>query len=260
MSVTSVLSAPAIDWQIDMPAHHQKLHATAFTHGGACTKKFSQGSDDRTKGVGAIYHQRLKSNGKRWSGVCKALSMFWLAFHANDEDFWGWLMGPDGQVNLEVGGFICDLHGSYSSRADHGDVTPRSLSGLSKLAFMQKQLGKAGIVPRTTAAGGSMSTNAQAFTRNSSIGRGREIANVLAPDYKMGGAMYKQLSFAGDTGAHATVAWIAQDACFFDPNFGEYWFEKVSDFRRWFELFWVYSGYGRKYTNNFTIHCFGKKA
>ncbi|MGF1461666.1 MAG: YopT-type cysteine protease domain-containing protein [Maricaulaceae bacterium] len=258
--MTVLTAAPAIDWQLDMPYIHQKLHAMAITHGGACTKKFRQGSDDVTKGVGSIYHLRLKSDGKKWGGVCKALSMFWMAFHANDEDFWSWLFGKDGKLNVERAAFICDLHGSYSSRPDHGDVQTRQESGLSKLDFMKKQLAKSGIVPRTDGSGGSLSTNMQAFTKSTRTGRGREIAKVLAPPYKMGGAMYKQLSFAGDNGAHATVAWIAQDAMFFDPNYGEYWFEKVSDFARWFELYWRETGYGAKYTKNFTIHCFGKKA
>lgn len=261
MARTSVLPyAQAIDWEIDMPFKHQRIHALALTHGGACTKKFSQGSDEKNKGVGSIYHLRMKSPGVKWSGVCKALCMFWIAFHANDEDFWGWLFGPNGDVDVEVAGFICDLHGSYSSRVDHGDVPTREISGLSKVEFMRKQLAKAGVIPRTTATGGSLSTNQQALTSGTSLGRGREIAAVLAPDYKMGGAMYKQLSFSSAGGAHATAAWVAQDVCFFDPNYGEYWFETVVDFRRWFELFWVYSGYGSKYDKNFTIHCFGTKA
>ncbi|WP_444959406.1 YopT-type cysteine protease domain-containing protein [Microbulbifer sp. ZKSA002] len=45
-------------------------------------------------------------------------------------------------------------------------------------------------------------------------------------------------------GSHAVAAWIGapssagqkQDACFFDPNFGEFWFEDKEDFYFFFHL------------------------
>ena len=39
------------------------------------------------------------------------------------------------------------------------------------------------------------------------------------------------------------AAWVAQDVAFFDPNFGEFWFERSADFVAWLPTFWQKSFY-----------------
>src|SRR5262249_8838972 len=103
MAGTSVLpDAPFIDFWLFMPDKQEKAYLAAHQRGGACTKKFNQGSDDKEKGLGFWYHKRKKSNGKTWGGVCKALSIYWIAYHANERDFWGWLQSDEGKASTET--------------------------------------------------------------------------------------------------------------------------------------------------------------
>lgn len=254
MPITHVLpNSPAIDHHLDMPHKHQKLHAMAYTHGGACIKKFQQGSDDKQKGVGFWYHQRNKSNGSRWAGVCKALSVYWISCHATDVDFWGWLTHNSDTINEKSALHICDLHGSYGSRADHGNFATRSELGLGKDGWVAFQLGKAGVVERKGISAGQSLTHSANFGSNNIRARGRQMAEALCENP----GCYKQFSFRRDGGGHATALWVGEDVTFFDPNYGEYWFEKREDFKRWFSLFWEET-YGSRYSKNFHITSWGK--
>lgn len=237
-----------IDAHLDMPAKHAKLHQLAIECGGACTKKFSQGSDDRTKGVGYWYHQRKTASGARWGGICKALSIYWIAYHANDEDFWGWLF-KDGWAQAERAEAICNLHGSYKTTKLTADVWSASV------------LAKVGVIPqRANHNGGDLKITGVANQRsgsNRSYLAGALMASEIAPDYR-GVGRYKQFSFYHDSGGHAVAAWVAEDVCFFDPNYGEYWFETARNFRRWFPKFWELT-YGPKYTGHWYANSYGKK-
>jgi hypothetical protein len=250
MPGTTVLpNAWLIDAHLDMGSKHQKLHDLANKFGGACTKKFSQGSDDKEKGVGYWYHQRKKASGAKWGGVCKALSVYWIAMHANDADFWGWLM-EGGWGQAERVNMVCDLHGAYSNRDKK----------LSTDAWTAQTLGRVGIIEqRSTVGGGSLKTvgvSNQKFGGNSQYA-GAIFAKSIAPAYK-GIGRYKQFSFHRKGGGHAVCAWVAQDVAFFDPNYGEYWFETTAGFRQWFAQFWDMT-YGSRYTGEWYINSYGKK-
>ena len=39
------------------------------------------------------------------------------------------------------------------------------------------------------------------------------------------------------------AAWVGADVAFFDPNFGEFWFENRQDFINWFPAFFSKSCY-----------------
>ena len=254
MPRTSVLpNAPIIDNHLDMGYKHSKIHAMALTHGGACVKKFSQGSNDNQKGVGSVYHLRVKNNGNRWAGICKAMSVYWIACHATDVDFWGWLTHNSNTVHRDSAVHLCDLHGSYSNRADHGNFATRNQLGLDKHGWVKYQLSKAGVAERLSIGnGGSLSVDSAFTSASSRTRRGRQIANALVKNP----GCYKQLSFHRSGGGHATALWVGDDVTFFDPNYGEFWFEHKSNFKRWFELFWR-ECYGA-YDQSFQISNWGK--
>ncbi|MEO1656346.1 MAG: YopT-type cysteine protease domain-containing protein [Pseudomonadota bacterium] len=252
-------NAVAIDVDLDMGDRAEQLFLQALMNKGACTKRFRQGSDSTDKGIGSVYHLRYTA-GRRWGGVCKALCIYWMSSHANDHDFWSWLFDNNGHINVRKAGMIADMQGAYMGQANHaGGLNVRNALVESKYHFMKRMLQKMGLVERKTAHGNSRSVNEQAFAPGNSFSRGRELAELVAPEYVMGQAMYKQLSFHGNRGGHAVALWVAQDVMFFDPNFGEFWFEHVADFRRWFtHHFWEKSGYGRMFDQEYTVHCFGK--
>jgi hypothetical protein len=238
-----------IDAHLDMGSKHEKLHKLAFDCGGAVTKKFSQGSDDRTKGVGYWYHQRKKASGKRWGGVCKALSIYWIAYHANDKDFWGWLF-KEGWAQAENAERVCDLHGAYSNRGN-----------VSQDTWAAKVLASVGVIPQRANHNGASIKFTGVSNQRTGSGRsilaGALMAQEIAPNYR-GVGRYKQFSFHYSGGGHAVAAWVAQDVCFFDPNYGEYWFETTAGFRRWFPQFWEMT-YGPKYDGEWYANSYGKK-
>ena len=244
----------AIDAHLQMPHRHDRLIMRAAVEGGACTKRFRQGSDNRQKGIGSLYHLRHRG-GSRWGGVCKALTLYWMAYHANDWDFWSWLFADNGHLHTWNAAAVCDLQGAYTDDPRYnGGVRGRRAAGLTKFQFMRDVLRRSGLVERKDPFGVSMSINNQ-WARGDG---GRVIGQAIAPDYVAGKAMYKQISIHGSAGGHAVCAWVAEDVMFFDPNYGEYWFETPAQFRRWFNFFWHESGYYRAFSMDYTIHCFGK--
>ena len=251
-------NAVAIDHHLNMGRVASELYLQALYNKGACTKRFLQGSHDTAKGVGSVYYYR-QTGGHRWGGVCKALCIYWMSAHAADQDFWSWLFSNNGRMNAHNAGLVCDMQGAYLGDAGNaGTVLPMNRLVESKHHFMKRELDRAGLVERKTVFGNSRSITHQNFAGLTARARGRELAEILAPEYRMGEAMYKQLSFWGRGGAHATALWVAQDVMFFDPNFGEFYFEHARDFRDWFTIFWDKSGYAPMFQNNYTIHCFGK--
>ncbi len=61
-----------------------------------------------------------------------------------------------------------------------------------------------------------------------------------------GGGSYRRITFEGGLGAHAIAAWVADNVCFFNPNFGEFSFDSRVKFRRWFlNVFWDQSLYSK---------------
>ena len=62
----------------------------------------------------------------------------------------------------------------------------------------------------------------------------------LSDDLEKVSGAYAMIVLHGAGGGHAFAAWIGgrgEDACFFDPNFGEYWFEDKQNFFRFMRLF-----------------------
>lgn len=237
-------NASQIDIGVTMASKHQALYALAAQFNGACTKRFGQGSDHRGKGLGYWYHQRAG-----WHGVCKALSVYWIFFHALDQDFWGWLYGPNGRIDAQKAAKIIDLHAAYKSRS----------GGLTKDGWTDQKLLGAHLIPRSGIVSGARLKVTGVANQSNPYLAGRLIGDSIAPtDYE--GGSYKQLSFHNpDGGGHAVAAWVERDVAFFDPNYGEYWFETKADFRKWFGKFWVTTGYGAKYTGDYNFTAYARK-
>lgn len=246
-------NAAMIDAHLNLGAKHESLQQLAIKYDGACTKKFSQGSDDRQAGLGFWYHGRL-TGGQRWGGVCKALSVFWITAHANDQDFWGWLMDGGSWTHIERARAIIDVHGWYKNRG-----------GQTQDAWTNERLESVGLEERRAIAGGGSMQRTGAATAISATGSrylaGFMMASDLAPNFDKTTEGYRQLSFWGPPGGgHAVAAWVAEDVAFFDPNYGEFWFPSPAKFRQWYGHFWNMTGYGDRYPRLYKINQYGKTA
>jgi YopT peptidase len=82
----------------------------------------------------------------------------------------------------------------------------------------------------------------------SNVNRGhrqrRVLAQELAREIVRGFGTYKMIGMSGAHFAHACAAWSERDVAFFDPNFGEFWFETTDAFVNWFPHYWHAAGYG----------------
>jgi YopT peptidase len=234
MSGSVLPNAKLIDANLKMGTWHNAIIGKAIEYGGACTKKFDQGDASLTKGVGSVYGPH------GWNGVCFALSLMWIAFHAKDEDFWGWLYGQDtisrtpyGSIASNRATMIVGLQGALYNRSFTADLKSANARGLSSQGLAEYWLRSDGIVKISY--GNVPVTKIQKVAAN--------LATQLAPDsYKVGGC-YKELGMFSPNGGHSCAAWVGSDVTYFDPNFGEFWFEKAAQFRKWFAYYWFSSQY-----------------
>src|SRR5690348_5686371 len=72
-------------------ATQKKINLLCLKYGGVRTKLYSQGNTI----IGAKkYYSQMKD--RTWGGVCFSMVLHWIAMHANDIDFWGWLDANNG--------------------------------------------------------------------------------------------------------------------------------------------------------------------
>lgn len=72
---------------------HAPLAKHARDLGGMCTKKFNQGMTGWAAGLKTMLDRLRERDGDDWKGACWGMSAMWIAFHAKDRDFWGYLYG-----------------------------------------------------------------------------------------------------------------------------------------------------------------------
>lgn len=214
---------------------------------GNVTWEYSQGDWATLKII-------MTNSVSRW-GICKSLSAQWIVDHAYGGSLVNRVMGANGKINESA---------IKKIKADFIEVTG---PGKSQAALTADWLMRRGILrraksltysldrPRTvngqvvsfvgrTSERGDMGT-----TPKDNAATPNEIASALRAIWqrekrvRLGGS-YCQIDFAGSGSmGHAVAAWIGQDALFFDPNNGEYWFEDPAQFVAWFPTYYKKAGY-----------------
>ena len=206
----------------------------ASTHKGHATWTFSQ-SD------------LLVWRHYRTFGICAALSAEWIRYHAHDGSLAN-VLGGGGVGPLNVGKLkeiallhktASDVPGSQRRESElcvqMHDVLSLNASG-NKTFFnsrTQQDQTTASAVPAAIQQGGGAPN----------------IENDIVAAMQRFNSCYVRINFGGtawgtSTG-HAVAAWLGQptyggagDALFFDPNYGEYWFEQKANFFRFFPVFY----------------------
>lgn len=180
-------------------------------------------------------------------GVCKALSLYWIGMHAKEESFWNWI-GTQGAINTLNGQRVMATFLSYGSHLDRFDAANPTSSNAEyeaqKDVWANGVLAPYKVVPYTTATGKGLAK----------LSGGTDVVAKLAFFAENNADIYMQLSLGGSAGRHAVSFYVGwKDICFYDPNFGEYWFPKKGDIRFWFETFMRASGYAGALGDNFTM-------
>lgn len=207
-------------------SHANWVQSTAKDFGGVVTMRFSQALPP----VGTVLDFYPTTTG----GICNALCNKWIAEHANDRSLWTWLC-PRGTPDL---GALSSLMMQFmDKRIPWQD---------KRTAYLRLYR----VIERHDVANSSRGTGYNLGNQEQpDADIGRRIAELLTyGKLKNSQGSYRAISLWGKGGAgHAVCAWVAQDACFFDPNFGEFYFERYADFARWAPVFGRVSGYGRSY-------------
>ncbi|NMJ39932.1 hypothetical protein GWK16_01670 [Roseomonas sp. JC162] len=194
-------------------------------------------------------------------GICQALCAKWIAEHANDRSVWNWLCTP-GTMNVRPA-MIANLMINFAeSVAAPGSAafnpTVRPGAGQGDMLFQdvvtEKYLALYGVVRRRMARAGM--TRPHAYRSGQAMGM--RIARDLDPDQWNGQNFYVLVSILGPAGGHALCTYVgSRDVCFFDPNFGEFYFDTRAKFKAFMKDFWRISGYRDEF-NAYYLLDFGK--
>ena len=179
----------------------------------------------------------------RW-GICAGLSAAWIKEHALGGSLVKKLGGVRDNVSRVAG---------ITAGAPYIHLNKPELRGVAKLhadassdergqtATLTQYLSDHGIVTRKRIHNSQWSMNSAAYTAYAQ----EDIDNSIAEDLERYSSCYVRISFGGTAfgmeAGHAVAVWLGatnEDACFFDPNYGEYWFENKNDFFRFFRSYY----------------------
>jgi len=238
----------------------KSVRDSAAQYGGHCTWAFSQCEPP-------IVTQILRTEDTQ-GGVCEALSAHWILYHANDLALCDRLF-PGGRLDLNRMFQVMNLQaaGMQASGAWNQDEITRVWLGQrgirqlkSSVCYWPSEMNGNQYVPfRAENRPAKSEGRTEMFSVNTFLTFLRKnTTRPVGPTGPAGGAYYK-ISFEGKFGAHAMAAWVAEDLAFFDPNFGEFWFEKPLDFARWFQSeFWHRSLFSAGLSGKYWLFPFAK--
>jgi YopT peptidase len=233
----------------------KRVQDSAAKHSGHCTFAFSQATNPI---AGMIGLSKITEG-----GICQALSEMWVVHHAAEGSLWNWLY-PDGRLSTSA---LANMAYNFS----YGSVKKGSgFKGLSSqdqnsdLWFLQYGIRRrSGIVMKVGNVGVRSLDHGERKKRGSRRGLGRDLGNSLVSGSMVtnlgaGSGTYRMIGIYGD-GGHCMCAYVGQDVAFFDPNFGEFWFEKRADFANWWgKAFWTLSGYSSALSDAWELRDYAK--
>jgi YopT peptidase len=197
-------------------------------------------------------------------GICEALSAKWIAEHANERSLWNWLCTP-GTTNVRQGmianlmvNFIEGVSSSPSSATFNPTIRLTSAERTAndfQAAATKRFLSVHGVIPRGAAR--ARMKNIHSYSNGHAMGA--RLSRDLDPDLWNGQNFYLLIGIMGSQGGHAMAAFVGRnDVCFFDPNFGEFWFESRAKYKEFMKDFWRTSGYRNDYTG-YQLWDYGKR-
>jgi hypothetical protein len=216
--------------------------AIARQHGGVATWGFSQ--------TDMSVLMRIFSDARTRWGICAALSANWIKYHAHGDSLANHLGGGGvGRLNTRKLSEIKALHayvspttgGQQSSDLGvwlqmHGVLSKYSSR---KIDYTQHKKGKS--IDKWKG-GSSLSDVSGGADQGPPI---NDIAGIMATEMDKLQGYYARVNFGGKafltSAGHAVAVWMGkkgEDAMLFDPNYGEFWFEKKKNMLTFFPAFY----------------------
>lgn len=218
----------------------RSVRSSATNAGGMVTWEFSQ----MLPPVSSLIQGNKASAG----GICEFLSAKWIECHAMDDHLANWLSsGNAGTIDASKIRLLMQLFVVGAEMPAGKMVEFDFFSKVDQTVATMFYLGSKGIIARA-AINPIVRSSENNYILGGSRGGGmrrvmaRNLATQIVSNRNSSGS-YRAIGIWGPGGAHAMAAWVGQDVAFFDPNFGEFWFESQAGFVNWFPTFWQKSHY-----------------
>jgi YopT peptidase len=217
-----------------------RVRQTALAAGGHVTWRFSQ--------VENPVRSLICGHGDTSGGICEIASAKWLECHAKGDHVSTWLE-KDGVIDpnkirqlMQIFAIGTTMHPDRMRGGSGGGADDQNRA-------TEVWLATKGIIRKSSIVGVPfLHQGIQHVPTGSNATRGnrqrRVLARALAEEIVRGFGTYKMIGMTGTHFAHACAAWSERDVAFFDPNFGEFWFDTREKFVNWFPTFWHTAGYG----------------
>lgn len=223
----------------------ERVRRTAIAAGGQVTWDFSQCRNP--------VRSLICGHGATSGGICEMVSAKWLEMHARGGHIASWIQRSDGSLDpnrirqlMQWFGIGVTLHPDRMRGGSGGgndwDQPVATQNWLELHGIKRKTKVVADFFQQAGGAGWQYSHGGGERRRGGS--QRRVLAQQLGEEITRSFGTYKMVMFDGPKFAHTCAAWSERDVAFFDPNFGEFWFEDRRAFVRWFPTFWHTAGYG----------------
>jgi hypothetical protein len=194
-------------------------------------------------------------------GICRALACRWIVEHANGGSLWNVLFAPG--TNWVKQAVIANTMISFiEGVSDSGPMRNKTVKNPKKLGggnyqdlVMDKYMTLHGLARRNICQN-LITGFTSGFT---GLQTAEQIVCRMTPKWlNAKSGCYLHMYIGGTDSAHSVAAWVGEDIAFFDPNFGEFYFSKHADFKKFFLYMWDRSGYISSF-NDFRLDAFAKK-
>jgi YopT-type cysteine protease-like protein len=219
-------------------------------YGGMLTWNFSQVVNPVATLIG--------TNKGTADGICELLSAKWIDDHAHDSHLSAWLSNGGKAIDPSKIRMLMQLFMIGDSMEGQQMVDSR----VRYLAATEKDETNQDVATRNFLFSRGIVRRGSSWTRRWGAGNsdgGAKIKVQLAQDLvdsRGGTGSYRIIGIYGKDGGHCMAAYVGlKDLAFFDPNFGEFWFEDKTKFTKWFtEVFFPRSTYSSSLNKSYKLY------
>ena len=226
----------------------ERVQSSVTEFGGYCTWPFSQMAEPMT----------TLCSGRRetLSGLCDMLAARWIERHANGGSLASWLSSASGDIDQSKVRQLIQLS-IIGTTMKSGMMTEQDVGSVIQEDATLLWLRQKGVVPcRVMTLDGTGSVGHTTEDVNVGARHGwpkrwfaGEIAKGVQKDLYTCCNNYALIGLCGHLSGHSMAAWVGLDVCFFDPNFGEFYFHDRQLFLNWFQFFFGQARYAVQSTD-----------
>ncbi|MBW2279888.1 MAG: hypothetical protein JRG76_04250 [Deltaproteobacteria bacterium] len=206
-------------------------------------------------------------------GTCEALSTYWIREHAAGRSLFTWLYAgfeKSGNAARGVGMRMGRLTNVMSLQVEEGAEPDAGVHPGRDTASEEWLVAHANDVRRIYSSRDAMRIPGLRVmgdkallggTGETRVFTSQALASAICDSAGHDAGRYLKSGIEGTAGGHSMAAYVAGDVCFFDPNFGEFWFESHQMFKSWFTgYFWHASMYSVGLSGSYSVRSYSGRA